>query len=546
MSKHVSEILTRHERLAGERRLWEQHWQELAEVMLPRRASFTTDGRPGDKRTSNIYDSVPMLARRGLSAAIAGLLRPKTTRWLKIEPADKQLAEDDAVKAWIDDSDDRLFRAIYAPEARFIKATHEVDDDLVTFGSGCLFVGEGRDLNRLLFRSFHLKDCFPAENEEGAIDTMHVVMLLTARQAVQRYGEENVGAKVKEALNGSPKEQDRKFRFIWAVQPREERDAGRRANTDMAFASRIIQTDAEHLVGESGFQEFPFMFPRWDTASGELFGRSPGMLALPDAKTLQAMGKTILVAGQKAADPPLLMPSDSIIGAPRTFPGGNTYYDAEVARDFRGRPPIVPLNTGTNLPITLEMQNATREQVWAAFFKNVFQPLLDKTGMTATEVLERRDEFLRTAGPAFEALEGDYTAPLVERAFNIAQRGGGFLPAPEALNGREVKFKFVSPVEQARKQVEAAGMSRFFELIAPLVQFQPEIMDNLDGDEIVRDAPDVSGMPRRWLRSKGRVEDLRGQRAQAQQAAALLDDAGQAADVARTAAGILGTGQTTQ
>ena len=166
--------------------------------------------------------------------------------------------------------------------------------------------------------------------------------------------------------------------------------------------------------------------------------------------------------------------------------------------------------------------------------------------MTATEVLERREEFIRTAGPAFEALESDYTAPMVERAFNIVMRGGGFPPPPDALRGRGVRFTFVSPVEQARKQTEAAGMARFFELVAPLVQFQPEIMDNLDGDEIVRDAPDVSGMPRRWLRSKDRVEDLRGQRAQAQQAAALLDDAGQAADVARTAAGIPGIGQTTQ
>lgn len=546
MSKHVTEILTRHERLAGERRLWEQHWQELAEVMLPRRATFTTDGRPGDKRTTNIYDSVPMLARRGLSSAIAGLLRPKTSRWLKIEPTDGQLAEDDEVKAWLEDSEERLFRAIYAPEARFIKATHEVDDDLVTFGSGCLFVGEGRDLNRLLFRSFHLKDCFPAENEEGAIDTMHVVMLLTARQAEQRYGEENVGPKVKEALRGLQKEQDRKFKFIWAVQPREERDAGKRTNTNMAFASRVIQVEGQHLVGESGFQEFPFMFPRWDTASGELFGRSPGMLALPDAKTLQAMGKTILVAGQKAADPPLLMPSDSIIGVPRTFPGGTTYYDAEAVRELGGRPPIVPLETGANLPITRDMQNDVRESVWAAFFKNIFQPLLGRTGMTATEVLERREEFIRTAGPAFEALESDYTAPMVERAFNIVMRGGGVPPPPDALRGRGVRFTFVSPVEQARKQTEAAGMARFFELVAPLVQFQPEIMDNLDGDEIVRDAPDVSGMPRRWLRSKDRVEDLRGQRAQAQQAAALLDDAGRAADVARTAAGIPGIGQGTQ
>ncbi len=546
MSKEVTEILTRHERLAGERRLWEQHWQDLAELMLPRRATFTTQGQPGDKRTANIYDSVPMLARRGLSAAIAGLLRPKTSRWLKIEPADDQLKDDDEVKAWIEDADDRLFRAIYAPEARFIKATHEVDDDLVTFGSGCLFVGESRDLGRLLFRSFHLKDCFPAENEEGAIDTMHVVMRLTARQAAQRYGEDNLGAKVKEALGGPQKEQDRKFKFIWAVQPREERDPGNRDNTNMPFASRVIQVEGEHKVGESGFNEFPFAFPRWDTASGELFGRSPGMLALPDAKTLQAMGKTILVAGQKVADPPLLMPADSIIGVPRTFPGGNTYYDAEAVRELGGRPPIIPLETGANLPITRDMQNDVRESVWAAFFKNTFQPLLDKTGMTATEVLERKEEFIRTAGPAFESLESDYTAPMVERAFNIVMRGGGFLPPPDALRGREIEFKFVSPVEQARKQMEAAGMARFFELVAPLVQFQPEIMDNLDGDEIVRDAPDITGMPQRWLKSADRIEDIREQRAQAAAAAEALAEAGQVAEVAKTASEIQTSGKATQ
>ena len=168
MADSVKEILDRQKRLAGDRGTWEAHWQELAEIMLPRRATFTTEGQPGDKRTQRIYDAVPMLARRGLTAAIAGILRPKSNPWAKIEPEDKELKDDDEVKAWIDDSQERLFRALYTPEANFIKSTHEVDDDLVTFGSGCLFVGEGRDLNRLLFRSFHLKDCFPAENEEGA------------------------------------------------------------------------------------------------------------------------------------------------------------------------------------------------------------------------------------------------------------------------------------------------------------------------------------------------------------------------------------------
>ena len=90
--------------------------------------------------------------------------------------------------------------------------------------------------------------------------------------------------------------------------------------------------------------------PRWDTASGELYGRSPAMLALPDANSLQEMGKPLLVAGHKAPDPPLLAADDSILGAIKTFPGGITYFDAEAARSL-GRLPVTPLTTGANIPL---------------------------------------------------------------------------------------------------------------------------------------------------------------------------------------------------
>ena len=66
MSKEIEDLLSRHKALKAERRHWEQHWQELAEVMLPRRAEFTTTPVPGEKRTSQIYDGTPMQARRSL------------------------------------------------------------------------------------------------------------------------------------------------------------------------------------------------------------------------------------------------------------------------------------------------------------------------------------------------------------------------------------------------------------------------------------------------------------------------------------------------
>jgi hypothetical protein len=56
--------------------------------------------------------------------------------------------------------------------------------------------------------------------------------------------------------------------------------------------------------------------------------------------------------------------------------------------------------------------------------------------------------------------------------------------------------------------------------VTPLASVQPEILDNFDGDEIVRDLPEAFGMPTRWLRPQQAVEAIREQRAQQEAAAA--------------------------
>ena len=533
MPRDIDDLLSRHKRLKDQRRLWESHWQELAEVMLPRRADFTSERIAGERRADELFDGTPMLARRGLASAIDGLLKPKTARWFRIKALDEGLDEDEQVKRWLEVAEERLYRALYDRRARFIQRSGEVDEDLVTFGTGVLFVGEGQALNRLLFRSFHLKDVVLAENGEGEIDTLFISLRLTARQAAQRFGEAALGKDTREALtNGG---EDKPFTFLQVVTPRAERDGRRRDNRNLSFASLVIDVQSEHQVSESGYHEFPFAVPRWDTAAGEVYGRSPGMIALPDANTLQQMGKTLLVAGHKAVDPPLLVGDDSVFGTPKTFPGGITTFDMQAARDL-GRIPIEPLQTGFNLPLGREMQKDARDQIWAAFFRNVLQLPVDAPRMTATEVLERKEEFIRTIGPVFGRLESDYIGQVVERAFNILLRSRAFPEPPEALQGREVVFDYASPVEQARRQIEAAGAARSVELLAPFVQADPSILDNFDGDAIARDTPEIFGMPQRWLRPKEEVEGLREGRQQAQQAAALPGDAQAAANIVQTLA----------
>ena len=535
MSKVVDDLLQRNKDLKSAKSGWLPHWQEVGEIYLPRQANFTTKSIPGTRHVDEIFDSTPMQARRSLSTSVDALLKPKTERWFEITLADEELMEVHEVKEWLEDTSMRLFKAMYNPHSRFIQRSGEVDDELVTFGTGGLFIGESNDLSRFLFKSLPLQTFSIAESADGIIDTVFIEEELTARQAFQRHGNK-IGLKTREALGVGGK-QEEKFPFLQAIYPRKDRDFSKVDNANFPWAADVVDIKSEHQVEESGFKEFPCAFPRWDTTTGEVYGRSPAMLALGDSLTLQAMGETILRAGQLAVDPSLLVADDSVFGDVVSFPGGIVSYDAEVAKDL-GKLPIEVLNTGSDITLGLEMQKNMRDQVWDAFFRSVLQLPEGTPQMTATEVLERKEQFVRGIGPVFGRLETDYLATTVERCFNIMQRNGGFAEAPEILLDQSPNFRMQSPVERARKQVELAGLARSLELLSPLIEADPTLLDNFDLDEITRDVPDISGVPARWIRSKDAVIEKREARVEDEQGAAAMEEAEAASSVVKNLGGI--------
>ena len=512
--RDVEALIERYERLKSGRAAWLGHWQELAEYFLPRRADFTGERMPGEKRTEKQFDGTPMMAARNLAAAVDGLLKPKDGRWFSVKPADEALARDGAVREWLQRAEDRLAAALYDPRARFVQYSSEVDLDLVVFGTGVLYVGEQVGQGRLQFRSHHLRNALIGVDEGGNVDTVFLTVKLTAAQAAARYGVENLGEKTRDALEKDD-DPDREFTFLRVCMPRAQRDRRLGSAENMPYAAIDIDLDGTHKIGESGFHEFPYVVPRWETSTDEIYGRGPAMLALPDAKTLNQMGKTLLKAGHKAVDPPILAPSDSFKSAVRIWPGGISYYDAQVLAQSGGRVPIQPLVTAGNLPLGRDMQNDVREQIWSAFFRNVLNLPQQGPQMTATEVIERRQEFIRVIGPVFGRLEADYTGPLVERAFMILKRAGEFGPAPEALRGGGVEFEYASPVTKAHKQVQVGALAKTAADLEPVVKARPNVVDNFDHDRIARDVAVANGLPLDWLAGEDAVEGAREERGRA-------------------------------
>ena len=122
--------------------------------------------------------------------------------------------------------------------------------------------------------------------------------------------------------------------------------------------------------------------------------------------------------------------------------------------------------------------------------------------------------------------------PLIEREVSILSDQGLLPPVPEALEDREYKIEYVSPLSRAMKSEEGVGILRTLEMVQPIAAFDPSVMDNFDFDEITRVLADVNGVPQRILKSEEDIEASRQARAQQQQLQQALDAAPQAADAA--------------
>ena len=509
----VTKVIKRWQFLQGEKGQLSQHYEDLARVLHPSRMGFTTSLNPGERRTDEIYDGTPMQARRGLANAIGGMLRPQGLPEADISPENDSLKEHEEAQEWLTDTKEKLLSGFDNPKARFRQASGEVDNDLVTFGTAIMFIGESAARNRLMFQSTHLKDSTIAFTEEQLPEAMFHSRRWPVRQIAARFGEDKLSEASRKKLEDKP---DDKVHILHVVHPRKKGRPDALMAKFLPIEDLWIEVDAKQILFEGGFHEFPFIFPRWDTSSGEDAGHSPGMIALPDADTLQAMGETILIAGQRAADPPLAVPNDGTFDAVNTFPGGLSYYDIETITALRGRNPFMPIESGTNLPIARDMQNDTRAQIWAAFFRNVMNLPVEGPKMTATEVIARKEEFVREMGPIFGRLESDYTAPMVERAFMIMLRAGAFLPIPQVLQGQNIKFEYDSPVKRIRKQVEATAARLWSQEMIELGQVKPEAIDLINVDELGRFGAEALGVPKQIVNSIEKVEQLRAARAQAQ------------------------------
>jgi hypothetical protein len=495
-------LLKRFDKLKAQRQNWETHWQEVADYMIPRKADVTKSRSKGDKRTELIFDSSPLQSVELLAASLHGMLTNPSTPWFSLRFKEEDMEFEDEAKEWLESATDVMYTAFN--RSNFQQEIFELYHDLITFGTAAMFIEEDED-DILKFSTRHINEIYVAENDKGRIDTVFRKFKLSARAAVQKFGD-NVSNNIATKNRKDPYEE---VEILHVIYPRADFNPKKQDKQNMPFASVYMEAGSGDELSVSGFKEFPFVVPRYLKASHEIYGRSPAMTALPDVKMLNEMSKTTIKAAQKQVDPPLLVPDDGFILPVRTVPGGLNFYRSGT------RDRIEPLNIGANNPLGLNMEEQRRNSIRNAFYVN---QLMMQQGpqMTATEVIQRNEEKMRLLGPVLGRLQSELLKPLIDRAFNICLRKNLFREAPEFLAGKDIEIEYVSPLAKAQKSTELQAIMRGIEIMGSLANVAP-VFDYVNFDKLVKHLMDIVGVPQKILKPQSQVNAERQAKQQQQE-----------------------------
>ena len=521
--KLASELKDNLSRLMERRSNFESHWQEVADYMLPRKADITKQRSRGDKRHTLIYDATAIHSLELLASSLQGMLTSSANRWFSLRFKEAELNNNDEAREWMESVIDKMYLAI--SRSNFQQEVFECYHDLIAFGTACVMIEEDQD-DIVKFSSRHIKELYISENAKGFVDCIYRRFKMSAKAAVEKFGADNVS---KELLNLYKKSPFDEIDLVHVVKPRDIYNPRKLDKKNMPFTSIYFEMETGHIISIGGFREFPYVIPRYLKASNEIYGRSPGMNALPDVKVLNKMVEIGLKAAQKQVDPPLLVPDDSMLLPIRMAPGSINYYRAG------SRDRIETLNIGANNPLGLNMEEQRRRAIAQAFHVDQLQITENRT-MTATEVQTRQEEKMRILGPVLGRLQSELLQPMIIRIFNIMLRSNLFPEAPEILDNQEIDVEYVSPMALAQKGQELNGIMRGLELFGSISQMAPQTLDYIDPAGLVKNIIKILGLPATMIRSDAQVQQISEEKAQAQAQQQEMMQAMQESEVAKNAA----------
>lgn len=504
-------------------------WQEITELVIPRESTYNETVTKGQERQRFIFDETAPRALELFASFLSTTAHNPASRFFKavVKKDGEEMRSADA-KRYAEKVSEILWSQMNA--AKLQGQLHKVDMDLGSIGTSPLVIEKNSDpdaKSRLKFIAGDMQTTLLMENEDGKIDTVIRCVNWSAEQWKKKFPEADLGQAVESLVAGkdepAKKSKTVKGAHIAIATYEGQVIPGLDQHTIKGMDGKpkylhiwvILDGGSPKTIEVSGSKRFKFATPRWYTTRGEAYGRSPAMTVMPAIRMANRMKDTIIRAGEKAADPPQLLPDGKLVSPLRLFAGGVSFTDGDVT-------PQSLIGNGTRYDVSEAMLQSTRDAIREGFFVPLFATP-DSPVKTATQVLEETDERNRAVSPMMIRMFEELLEPILDESFMILDEVG-LIPAPPGSlgEGATLEMQYISPVLSAQKQNEALGVVRMIEQMIPLAQVvgeerAAEIFDALDARESFLVIQEGSGAPAKILARKSVAEARTAGRQQAQE-----------------------------
>ena len=543
----AAELLGRTQQIKSNRSNFESLWQQCSTYLLPRKSDIIETKAKGQNQMARVFESSPIADAQELSILLHGILTNPTSKWFGIETVDPDLNAKTNVSKWLSEARDIMYSKMYHPKARLTEALQEWYLDQVVFGSAGLQTDTSKESD-VVYMARNVKNLYVAENEFGLVDMVILTFKMTARAAVQKWGD-LLSEKIRESAEKKPFEE---FDFEWHTFPRKDRDKEKITPENLPIASIFVDCKHKEIIQEGGAYTPPIAVGRWEVTEGEVYGRSQGMVALPDVMQLNQMSRDVMRAAEKFLKPPLQVVHDMVLGRINLSAGALNMLKVNPITGAKG---IEPINTVGNLPITLEMIQRKEANIQRTFFLDRTKTLADpRATLGQVQLVEMQK--LRIMAPMLGRLLSEGLEAMLSRTFDILFRksfniiskdqegnntfeplaGAVFPPLPEELKvGPALRITYQSPVTQAQQQAELSSINTWLADIMAVIGPYPQAADLVDIDQVIRKKFRILGLDPKLINDDERVAEIRQQKLEAQQTDQAKQDAAAFVDSAATA-----------
>lgn len=473
-------------------------YQDVADQMLPRENQIIGVRTPGEDKSKQIYDPTAMLDLQDMVSGLSAAFFPPGELAFGLTVKDRRIANIDIVKRYLALAAQITHDELFA--SNFMLQLNETLSSLIGFGTGNLFSEWSLGLN---FKDWDISFYTIKQNSAGLVDTVIVKYPLTARQAVQEFGDD-VGEKVLLASKDPEKESNR-FDFIHRIGPRAERNRRFTDFLNMPIESLYVNKEEQIIVDEGGFEEMPYAVPRWKKASNEKYGRGQGTVALSVSKELQQLHADFIECGNKWNNPPRETLINAIEGQVDVRPGANN-----IVTQMNS---IKALDDGIkgNFNITEKSLEFLQGIIHRVFFTDVFAPLAHLKGdrRTTVEIRERvKQAMKKLAGPIYR-LQSELFTPVITRSVLLLIRNGVIPYPPRELEGRGFGIEYISELALAMRDQQSQAFQQFASLVSALAPIFPGAKDIINIDRALPDIAFTFGMKVEHLSTAEEIEEAR-------------------------------------